>query len=131
MKVDALLVDLRLAAERGLEWLDRETVAHVAAVTAALTYSVIDDDPHVGAFHGAPLASAPQFSGTRLVVNKDRHAIDGGQLLLHCDDLGPIGDRYACRQFCAPIAGDVFRSNRDLSYAVSQQDCGQLRYTDR
>ncbi len=56
VEVAGRLVDRGLASERGLERLDREAVAHLSAVAAALADARVDHDPLGRSDHSASLA---------------------------------------------------------------------------
>ena len=78
--VAARLVDPALAAELGLDRLDRDAVRLHAAIAAALADQFVDDDALVGIGIGAALAAAALFGRAGLVVDQHRDALDLAQL---------------------------------------------------
>ena len=96
--VAARLVDLALAAELGLDRLDRDAVRLHAAIAAALADQFVDDDALVGIGIGAALAAAALFGGAGLVVDQHRDALDLAQLALHQVEVVAMVDRGAGRE---------------------------------
>ena len=80
--VAARLVDPALAAEFGLDRLDRDAVRLHAAIAAALADQFVDDDALVGIRKRAALAAAALFGRAGLVVEQHRDALDLAQLAL-------------------------------------------------
>ena len=76
------LVDLALAAEFGLQRLDRDAVRLHATIAAALADQLVDDHALVGVRVGAALASAALLGGAGLVVEQERDTGDRGQFAL-------------------------------------------------
>src|SRR5262249_52970302 len=76
------LVDAALAAELGLDRLDRNAVRLHRAVAAALTHALVDDDAPVGLGKLAALAQAARLGRAGLVVDERGDALDLAQRLL-------------------------------------------------
>ena len=91
--VAARLVDLALAAELGLDRLDRDAVRLHAAIAAALADQFVDDHPLVGIGKGAALAPAALFGRAGLVVDQHRDALDLAQLALDLVQVVAVMDR--------------------------------------
>src|SRR4029077_19570133 len=81
------LMDLRLAAERGLDGQHRQAAGDLAAVAAALAHALVDHDALRRGRERAATASAPLLDRALLVVDQDRHARHGSQLLLRAPQL--------------------------------------------
>src|SRR5258708_15565639 len=77
------LVDGALAAELGLDRLDRDAVRFLRAVAAALAYHLVDEDALGRVGELAALAAAALLGGAGLVVDDDREARHLPQLALH------------------------------------------------
>jgi len=77
------LVDLPLAAELGLERLDRHAVALVRAIAAALAHRVVDEHALGGIGEGAALAAAALLGRAGLIVDQHGEAGDFAQFALH------------------------------------------------
>src|SRR5204863_6140123 len=92
------LVDLPLAAELGLERLDRHAVALVRAVAAALAHRVVDEHALGRIGEGAALAAAALLGGTGLVVDQHGEAGDFPQFALHGVELVAMADGNAVRE---------------------------------
>ena len=92
------LVDLALAAELGLERLDRHAVALLRAVAAALADRVVDEHALGGIGEGAALAAAALLGGAGLVVDQHGEAGDFAQLALHGIELVAMADGDAVRE---------------------------------
>src|ERR1700675_4965931 len=91
------LVDLALAAEFGLERLNRNAVRCLRAVAAAFADEVVDEDALRWIRIQSALAAASFFGGAGLVIEQNREALDLAQLAL---DLV---------QFAAMMDGRTFR----------------------
>src|SRR5882762_2765383 len=91
------LVDDALAAELGLERLDRKAVRLDAAVAAALAHPLVDDGADRRVRIGVALAAAALFRGAGLVVDQRRDAGHLAQLSLHPVELVAVADRYPRR----------------------------------
>src|SRR5205807_1281526 len=76
------LVDLRLAAELGLDRVDAQAVGLHAAVAAALAHCLVDDHPHSRVRQPAALAQPPLLRRAPLVVDERGHAGRVAQQLL-------------------------------------------------
>ena len=96
--VAARLVDPALAAELGLDRLDRDAVRLHAAIAAALADQFVDDDPLVGIGKGAALAAAALFGRAGLVVDQHRDALDLAQLALDEVEVVAMMERRAGRE---------------------------------
>ena len=82
------LIDLALAAELGLQWLDRQAVRFQIAITAALAHQLVDDNAprRIGkvSFLGRVLLAAPPLlRRTGLVIDHDGHTAMLAQLELY------------------------------------------------
>ena len=97
--VAARLVDLALAAEFGLDRLDRDAVRLHAAIAAAFADQFVDEDALVGIGKGAALAAAAFFGGAGLVVEQHRDAFDVAQLALDEIEFVAVMDGGAGREF--------------------------------
>ena len=87
-----------LAAEFGLDRLDRDAVRLHAAIAAAFADQFVDEDALVGIGKGAALAAAALFGGAGLVVEQHRHALDVAQLALHEVEVVAVMDGGAGRE---------------------------------
>ena len=96
--VAARLVDPALAAEFGLDRLDRDAVRLHAAIAAALADQFVDDDALVGIGKGAALAPAALFGRAGLVVDQHRDALDLAQLALDLVEVVAMMERRAGRK---------------------------------
>ncbi len=99
--VAARLVDFSLAAELGLDRLDRDAVRLHAAVAAAFADEFVDDDALVGVRERAALAAAALFGGAGLVVEQHRDALDVAQLALDEVEVVAVMERRAGRELRA------------------------------
>ena len=93
--VAARLVDSALAAELGLDRLDRDAVRLHAAIAAAFADEFVDDDALVGIGERAALAAAALFGGAGLVVEQHRNALDLAQLALDEIEIVAVMERCA------------------------------------
>ncbi len=84
--VAAGLVDDRLAAELGVDRMEREAVRLDAAVAAALAHALVDHDPEAGLLHPTALALAALLGRALLIVDEHGDSVDRAQLLLGLDD---------------------------------------------
>ena len=101
--VAAALVDGALAAELGLQWLDRQAIALHAAVAAAFAHQLVDDHA-LGRVDGcAALATAALFGGAGLVVDDDRGALDLPELALDLVQQVAVPDLRIARHFHAVV----------------------------
>ena len=89
------LVDLALAAELGVERLDRDAVRRLGTVAAALANQGVDENALGRRRHGSALAAAAFLVGADLIVNQHRDARNLAQLLLDGDQLGARADGHA------------------------------------
>ncbi len=96
--VAARLVDAALAAELGLDRLDRDAVALHRAIAAALADQLVDHDAAIGVGELAALAQAPRLGRAGLVVDERRYAGRLAQLLLHAVELVAVVQRDAVRK---------------------------------
>ncbi len=96
--VAARLVDAPLAAELGLDRLDRDAVRLHAAVAAALADQFVDDHALVGIGERAALAAAPLLGRAGLVVEQHRDALHLAQLALHGVEVVAVMDGGARRE---------------------------------
>ena len=106
--VAGVLVDAALAAELGLDRLDRQAVALHRAVAAAFADQLVDDDALGRVFHRAALAAAALLGRAGLVVDDDGAAGDLAQLALdvvelvavvHGDARREPGARSSCSSY--------------------------------
>ena len=88
-----------LAAELGFQRLDAHTVGLHAAVAAAFTHQLIDDDAGCRVNEGAALAAAALFSGAGLVVDDDGASLDFAELPLQRIELVAV---VHCHAFWKP-----------------------------
>ncbi len=86
-------MDARLAPERGLDRLDGQAVALVAAVAAALAHPLVDDDPEVGLRHRSSAAGPALLGRALLIVHQRRDALDLREHLLGLDQPGAVPDQ--------------------------------------
>ncbi len=91
------LVDQPLAAELGLQRLDREAVRFHAAVAAAFAHRLVDDDPLCGIGIFIFLAAAALLGGAGLVVDQRRYPGSLAQLPLHGVQVVAVPDGDAGR----------------------------------
>src|SRR3546814_5459072 len=84
-----------LAAELGVDRLDRLAVALRAAVAAALAGRLVDDDAGGAHLLLAALAQPAGLVGALLVVDDDRHARHLAQLALHLVERVAVADGHA------------------------------------
>ncbi len=73
------LVDLRFAAQLGVDRVHRQAAALDAAVAAALAHRLVDDHPLAALRRPAPLAQPAKFVRAGLVVDQNCDAGHGGQ----------------------------------------------------
>ena len=96
--VAGVLVDAALAAELGLQRLDRQAVALHRAVAAAFAHQLVDDHALGRVDHRAALAAAALLGGAGLVVDDDGDARDLAQLALHVVELVAVVHGHARRE---------------------------------
>ena len=132
------LVDRGLHAQRRVDRLHGETVAHDAAVAARLADPMVDDDPLCRRRQRAPLAEPPILRSAGLVVDEHRDPADLGEQLLRLDDPRPVPDPNGAGVVVghrnAAIALDVIGGHDHAPHAVTDQDPGDVRdaqLTDR
>src|SRR5260221_8307127 len=92
------LVDLPLAAEFGIERLNRNTVRGLRAVTAALADEIIDEDALRRIRIQAALAAAAFLGGAGLIVDQNGETFDLTQLALNPVQLAPMMNGSARRE---------------------------------
>src|SRR5262245_59113204 len=91
------LVDDALAAELGLERLDREAVRLHAAVAAALAHHLVDHHTPGRIGELVLLAAAALLGGARLVVDQRRYALNFPEFSLNGIEVIAVPDRHARR----------------------------------
>ena len=98
VEVARRLVDQCLRTEVGVDGVDGQAVAHLAAITAGLADPVVHRHPETGCGNEAPFAQPAGLSGAGLVVDEKGHPGDRRQVPLGLDDPGPVPDpEPACR----------------------------------
>ena len=115
------LVDLGLAAELGLHWVDREAVGGHAAVAASLADPLVDDDAPIGRGHRAALALASLLGGALLVVDEHGDPGDCPQDILGFEHPGAVPHLHAVGQPSAGIPLGVLGRDDDLLDALGEQ----------
>ncbi len=124
--VAAGLVDAGLAAELGLYGLHRQAVALDAAVTAALTHGLVDDD--AGAAHRelAAFALTTRVGRALLVVDQHRDAFDVAQHALGLVEPITVPQQGSRGQAVHGVARRVVGAHHDLADALGGQLVGEL-----
>src|SRR3954447_25628592 len=100
-------MDTGLAAELGLDRLDREATRLLAAVAAALADAFRDQHLPRGLGRRAALACATQLGRTRLIVDQHGHARHLRELALGLEQPGALADLGVRGQRDAAIARGV------------------------
>ena len=115
------LVDLALAAEFGLQRLDRDAVRLHATIAAALADQLVDDHALVGVRVGAALAPPALLGGAGLVVEQERDAGGRGQFALDGVELVAMVQRRAGRPLRARrIFAGVVADDGDALHALGR-----------
>ena len=120
------LVDLRLAAELGLDREHRQAARLLAAVAAALAHALVDPDALGRLGLLAALARAALLGGALLVVDQHGHALDLRQLLLGRQQLralAQLGDR---RKRHALVAARVLGGDDDAAHALELEPAREV-----
>src|SRR5438067_433604 len=77
------LIDLPLAAEFGIERLDRDAVRGLRAVAAAFAYEIVDEDALRRIRIQSALAAAAFLGGAGLIVDQDGETVDFTEFALN------------------------------------------------
>src|ERR1700730_15758471 len=121
------LVDLALAAEFGLERLDRNAVGGLRTVAAALADEVVDKDALRRIRIQPALAAATFLGGAGLIVDQNGEAFDLAQLAVNWIQLAAMMDGRAFGEILAGIFAGIVRDDRKALGALGPDLMSNLR----
>ncbi len=121
-------MDLRLAAELGLDRDDAEAARLAAAVAASLAHALVDVDPLGRVGRLAALSLAAKLRGALLVMDQDRDALGGRELALGVHQLATVAHVRDVRQLHAAVAPEVLGGDDDPADALELEQARQLRH---
>src|SRR5882672_11025620 len=105
------LVDLALAAEFGVERLDRDAVRGLRAVAAAFAHEIVDEDALGRVRIQPPLAAAALLGGAGLVVDQNGKSRDLAQFALNLVHFSAMVDGRARGEISLRVFAGIVRDD--------------------
>src|SRR5580704_2914180 len=127
IQVAGALMDPGLAPELGLHRLHRQARGLLAAVAAALANALVDPDALGGCLELAALAHPSLLRRTTVVMDQDRHALDGRELGLYLRDLIAVAHRRYLRELNPVVTLRLGRRDHDAAHPLGGELIDEFR----